>query len=297
MLRMNNPQSFTPMRFHKMHGLGNDFVIFDLRGQVFDFTPELIARLGDRRRGIGFDQMAVIHSADAQDHPLILRMDLFNCDGSRIEACGNATRCVAWLLMQQNDVTHLRLRSDAGILEAWEKGDHRIAVDMGPPRFGWQDIPLIRDMDTLAIPVATGPYADAVGVSMGNPHAVCFVPDAAAVDLDRWGPQLENHAMFPAKANIEFVQVLGADHLRMRVWERGAGITEACGSGACAAVVAAVRKGMIDRKTTTVTLDGGDLQIHWQENEKKDENGAEGHVLMTGPVTYAYRGEIDLGSV
>jgi diaminopimelate epimerase len=262
------------LRFLKMHGLGNDFVIIDVRGAGDPVTAALARTLGDRHRGVGFDQLAVIADSDTAD----AAVTFWNADGSSAGACGNATRCVAHLLLAESGAGTLAMHTANGRLTAERLGDGRIRVDMGPAQTGWRDIPLAEEADTTALPLPGNPGA----VSMGNPHCVFFVEDAEAVALAEVGPQWEHHPMFPERANVEFVQVISRAEVRLRVWERGAGITLACGSGACAAVVAGVRKALLERRVT-VHLDGGALEIEWREN---------GHVCMTGPVSHVFEGRL-----
>ena len=271
--------------FVKMHGLGNDFVILDLRGGLPKPTPALARAIADRRRGVGFDQLITIED---EKHPqLAAYMGIFNPDGSRSGACGNATRCVAHLLMEESGADSLTLRTDFGPLACWQAEDGMVRVNMGAPKLDWEDIPLAEASDTVRIDVKLGPIDNPTlwgpgAVNMGNPHAVFFVDDAETVPVDKLGPMIENHPMFPERANVEFCHVIDRNRIRMRVWERGAGITQACGSGACAAVVAGVRRGLIDRECV-VELDGGALSIEW---------GARDNVFMTGPVATSFRGEI-----
>jgi len=262
-----------------MHGLGNDFVIIDARGAgdpvtPAPMTPELARALGDRHRGVGFDQLAVIADSDSAD----AAVSFWNADGSTAGACGNATRCVAHLLLAESGAGTLAMNTANGRLTAERLADGRIRVDMGPARTGWRDIPLAGEADTAALALPGSPGA----VSMGNPHCVFFVEDAEAVALAEVGPEWERHPMFPERTNVEFVQVISRAEVRLRVWERGAGITLACGSGACAAVVAGFRKGLLERRVT-VHLDGGALEIEWREN---------GHVCMTGPVSHVFEGRL-----
>ncbi|HSF94748.1 MAG TPA: diaminopimelate epimerase [Thermohalobaculum sp.] len=260
------------LRFLKMHGLGNDFVIIDARGAGDPVTPALARALGDRHRGVGFDQLAVIADNGGAD----VRVNFWNADGSTAGACGNATRCVAHLLLAESGAARLGMVTANGLLTAARLADGRVRVDMGPARTGWRDIPLAEEADTVALPLDGHPGA----VSMGNPHCVFFVEDAEAVPLAEVGPRWERHPMFPERTNVEFVQVLSRGEIRLRVWERGAGITLACGSGACGAVVAGVRRGLLDRRVT-VNLDGGALEIEWRDD---------GNVLMTGPVSQVFEG-------
>jgi len=275
----------SPLPFVKMHGLGNDFVILDLRGGKPTPTPGLARAIADRRRGIGFDQLITIED---EKHPQMSSyMGIFNPDGSRSGACGNATRCVAHLLMEEAQSDGITLRTDFGPLACWQAEDGMVKVNMGKPKLDWQDIPLADASDTVRIDVKLGPIDNPSlwgpgAVNMGNPHAVFFVDDAEAVPVDKLGPMIENHPMFPERTNVEFCHVIDSGRIRMRVWERGAGVTQACGSGACAAVVAGVRRELIDRKCV-VELDGGPLTIEWDGND---------NVMMTGPVATSFRGEI-----
>ncbi|MCB1530465.1 MAG: diaminopimelate epimerase [Rhodospirillales bacterium] len=267
------------LKFKKMHGLGNDFVIMDGRGQDLNLTPERIARIADRQRGVGCDQFIVIETPEAPEARAFMR--IYNPDGTQAGACGNATRCVADILMQETGEDHAVIETVSGLLSCVRAGEYLVTVDMGPPRLAWRDIPLSKECDTLHLPLE----GDPVAVSMGNPHCVFFVEDAENAPLEEWGPRFEKDLLFPEKTNVEFVEVKDRQHLRMRVWERGAGVTQACGSGACAAGVAAVRRGLTDRKVA-VTLDGGDLVIEWREED--------GHVLMTGPYAYVFDGRLEM---
>jgi len=265
------------LSFLKMHGLGNDFVVIDQRSDDGVVVAELATALADRRLGIGCDQVIVMEPSERAD----LFMRIYNPDGSEAESCGNATRCVADLLFRENGDDRAVIETRGGLLPCWRAEDGLITVDMGPARFGWQDIPLAKDIaDTAHLPVALDDLTDPVGVSIGNPQCVFFVPDAEAVAVERLGPLIETDAMFPDRANIEFVQVLAPDRMRMRVWERGAGITLACGSGACAAAAAAVRRRLTGSRMA-IDLDGGTL---WLDASDTD------HILMTGPVALAFRG-------
>lgn len=272
--------------FRKMHGLGNDFVVLDARAHPFEPGPALARAIADRRTGIGCDQVVVI--APPRSSLSDAWMGLWNADGSETSACGNATRCVAWLLMEQGGIDRVVIETRAGLLDAERRGDKLVAVDMGPARLDWREIPVAKAVDTLNMGVGIGALQNPVGVSMGNPHAVFFVDDVAAVDLAALGPVLENHDFFPERANIEAAQVLapaadGTARIRMRVWERGTGITSACGTGACATLVAAARRGLTGRKADVV-LDGGVLTIEWLPDD---------HVLMTGPVALVAEGRLD----
>jgi diaminopimelate epimerase len=262
-----------------MHGLANDFVILDERAGGRAPSPEQCRFLANRRRGVGCDQ--VIYLQPSTSPMADIRMRIFNADGGEVETCGNATRCVGALLMNGRD--HFVIESAAGLLDIRRHGD-RFAVDMGLVRLDWLEIPLAQACDTLHVPLALGPLSDPVAVNVGNPHAVFFVADCTTIDLEQYGPMLEHHALFPQRANIEIVTCHGHDRLRMRVWERGVGITAACGTGACAALVAAHRRGLTGRRAE-VELDGGRLEIEWLKGN---------HVLMTGPASLSFHGEIDL---
>ncbi|MBK8159266.1 MAG: diaminopimelate epimerase [Rhodospirillaceae bacterium] len=275
----------TAVPFLKMHGLGNDFVVLDARRQDLTLSVQQRQRLGDRHFGVGFDQMVTLENPLTPGADVFMR--LHNADGSEARACGNATRCIAARIMDEKANGHAVIETVAGLLPAERLDNGQIAVDMGPANLDWADIPVASACDTLHMPVALGPVSDPVGVNVGSSHAVFFVPDVAAIDLPVIGLQLENHPFFPNRANIEFVQILSPTSMRMRVWERGAGITLACGSGACAALVAAARRGLTGRKGEVI-VDGGTLTIEWLEN---------GHVRMTGPWTLSYEGTIDLDSL
>ncbi len=272
--------------FTKMHGCGNDFVVLDERTAPLGLTLARAAAIADRRTGIGCDQFIVIEPAPAGSHAAAF-MRIRNPDGQEAGACGNATRCVADLLHSQTGVSEVVVETVAGPLTATILADGRVRVDMGRPRLEWQDVPLAAATDTLHLDLVLGPVSDPACLSMGNPHATFFVPDLAALDVAALGPALEHDAMFPQRANIGFVQVLARDRIRLRVWERSAGLTLACGSGACAALVNAARRGLTGR-AATVVVDGGELFIEWCED---------GHVLMTGPVATSFTGTIDLASL
>lgn len=268
--------------FIKMHGLGNDFAVFDGRSQRVDIAPEKIRVLADRRTGIGFDQLIIIDPPQSAGTDVFIR--IFNADGSEVGACGNASRCVARLLIAELMKPEVVLETKAARLSAKMAGD-KVTVDMGKAGLEWQDIPLKQAADTLLLPVSEGGLKQPVAVSMGNPHVVFFVPDVAAVDLEAVGPKIEHHDLFPERTNVEVAQVLSPSRIRMRVWERGAGITQACGTGACAVAVAGVRRGLTQRKVI-IMLDGGELDIEWRESDS--------HVLMSGDATEVYRGEVSL---
>ena len=266
--------SSTRVPFIKMHGLGNDFVVLDARtGGVPPVDTRLAAALADRHRGIGCDQLILIEPSATAD----LRMRIFNADGSEVEACGNATRAVGLLHGKP-----ARIETLAGVLEARPDGAG-IAVDMGRPRFGWDEIPLAWAMDTLHLPVGWEDLADPVALNVGNPHVIFFVADCAAVDLARLGPLIETDPLFPERVNVNVATIESRSAIRLRVWERGAGLTLACGTGACATAIGAMRRGLVER-TVTVTLPGGALTITWTDEDR---------ILMSGPATEAFRGSFD----
>jgi diaminopimelate epimerase len=272
-------------RFLKMHGCGNDFVVFDERAGSLGFTPRRAAAIADRRRGVGCDQFIAIEPAPANSNADAF-MRIRNPDGTEAGACGNATRCVVDLLARETGRRVQVIRTIAGNLPSEALSDGRVRVDMGPARLDWSDIPLARPMDTLHLDLAVGPMADPAAASMGNPHATFFADDVARLPVAELGPRLEHDMLFPERANIGFAEVLAPDRIRLRVWERGAGQTLACGSGACAALVNAHRRGLTGRRAIVV-VDGGELEIEWR---------ADGHVLMTGPVATSFIGEIDLAA-
>ena len=267
--------------FCKMHGLGNDFVVVDLRAQRVAIDAAAARVLADRRTGIGCDQLILLEPP--RDPAAQVFMRIRNPDGSEAEACGNGTRCVAALLADDADDRQILIETAAGVLEAEAAPDGRIAVDMGVPRTDWRDIPLVRAMDTLHVDLARGPLAEPVCTNIGNPHATFFVPDAEAIDLAALGPVLEHDPLFPERANIGVATVRDPATIRLRVWERGAGLTPACGSGACAALVAASRRGLTGREAA-VLVDGGRLDIAWRDD---------GHVVMTGPASLSFEGHFD----
>jgi diaminopimelate epimerase len=266
-----------------MHGLGNDFLIIDARTEPFDPSEALVRRLADRKLGVGCDQLIVMDRAKRGGDTF---MRIWNPDGGEVEACGNATRCLGRILMEESGKSQVVIETVAGDLKARSGGGALVTVDMGVPKFDWQDIPLRESMDTrlidyMAVPGTafglTGPSA----VNIGNPHCVFFVEDAEAHDLEAIGPGIENHMLFPERTNVGFAQVRNAGNIRLRVWERGTGVTQACGTGACAAAVCAMRQSLADR-IVDVELDGGVLRIEW--DAKTD------HIHMSGPAALSYRG-------
>jgi len=274
--------------FIKMNGLGNDFVVIDARREPLRLKEHEIARLGNRETGIGFDQMITLEPATS-GADVFMRID--NADGGEISACGNATRCIGWMLMQETGSAEARIETRAGLLFASDAGEPElVTVDMGLPKFAWNEIPLAEPFhDTRAIELQIGPidapilHSPSV-VSMGNPHAIFWVDDVDAYELEKFGPMLENHPIFPERANISLAQVVDAETIRLRVWERGTGLTRACGTAACAVGVAAARTKRTGR-LTRVILPGGTLTINWRASDD--------HVMMTGPVETEFRGVID----
>jgi len=244
--------------FMKMHGLGNDFVVLDSRARTVQMRPALAEAIGDRHRGVGFDQLALIETGrgDADAH-----LVFYNSDGSTSAACGNATRCIARFLMDESGQSELTLTTERGRLIARDAGDGLTSVNMGQPQLSWDEVPLAREMDTLELPIDGEPTA----TGMGNPHCTFFVDDACAVPLEQFGPRYEHHPLYPERTNVQVASLIGPDHIRVRVWERGVGVTLASGSSSCAVAVAAARRGLTGRKVR-VTLDGGSLDVDWRED-------------------------------
>lgn len=270
-----------PLPFIKMHGLGNDFVILDARARPVPLSAEAIRKLSDRKTGVGFDQMITLEPSGKAD----AFMRIHNADGGEVESCGNAARCIGALLMRENGRDQVTIDTLGGWLQASRAAVGLVTVNMGRPQFDWQKIPLARAMDTNFMDYARAGYAAPSAVNVGNPHVVFFVPNAEAVPVAEVGPQIETDPLFPDRVNVEFVQVLAPDRLRMRVWERGVGITKACGTGACAVLVAAARRKLAQRRAD-ILLDGGTLSIEWADDDS---------ILMTGPVTESFRGQVDPG--
>jgi len=268
---MTDPRAPAGLPFAKWHGLGNDFVVIDQRSAPVRLAEPLVRAIGDRHRGIGFDQLAEIWP----DAEAAARLVFWNADGSQAGACGNATRCIARMLMDEIGRPALALRTERGLLACEDAGGGLTRVNMGAPLLDWRDIPLAEATDTLHLPIAGAPVA----TGMGNPHCSFFVEDVAAVLLEEFGPAHEHHPLFPERTNVQVVQVTGPDRLRMRVWERGAGITLASGSSTCAVAVAAARRGLTGR-AVTVDLDGGTLAIDWRDDG----------VWMTGPTAHVADG-------
>ena len=272
--------------FVKMNGAGNDFVVVNALEQPFAPSEDQIRALGDRQTGEGFDQLIAIEPSDTAD----AFMRVWNADGSMVETCGNALRCVGWLLMQANASDRVVIDTAGGPTTATRAGDHRVTVDMGKPRLDWTQVPLAEELDTRGIELQVGPIDAPIlhtpgAVSMGNPHVVFFTDRQDDGFVTGSGSLVEHHPLFPQGVNVGFANVLDRDHIRLRVWERGAGLTKACGTGACAALVATARRGLTDRKATVV-VDGGELVIDW--------DAATDHVLMTGPVEIERTGVLSI---
>jgi diaminopimelate epimerase len=270
--------------FLKMNGAGNDFVVVEARSLPFAPEPALIRAIASRAGPSGCDQLIAIEPSEQAD----AFMRIWNADGGQVDACGNATRCVGWLLLEQNRADAATIETNAGLIGVERAGTMKVRVDMGEPALDWWKIPLAEPADTVSLDIKAEPNLDMPGaVSMGNPHMVFFVADAEALPIEQIGPGLEHHPLYPQRANVGFAEIKAKDRMRLRVWERGAGLTKACGTGACAAVVAAARRGLTGRKVA-VEMDGGELLIEWRE----DDN----HVLMTGPVAFEFTGTLDDGA-
>lgn len=263
-------------QYRKMNGLGNEFVILDLRNSSAKIRAEDAQKMADPKSGPGCDQIITIETRPDVEGVF---MGVWNADGSEVGACGNAARCVGWLLMEETNTDSFEFSTLAGPLNASRVGADRIAVDMGEPKFGWRDIPLAEQMDdTRFVDIKLGPIDAPVlwgpsALNVGNPHCIFFVEDAEAQALDRFGPMVENHPLFPERANVSVAEIRSSHQIRLRVWERGVGITKACGSAACAVVVAGFRRRLSARKATVI-LDGGELAIEWRDDNK---------IIMTGP--------------
>lgn len=279
---MTTGSTIEGLPFRKMHGLGNDFVVLDARARPLELSESQVRAIADRHTGVGFDQLLIIEPPQSGGDAF---MTVRNADGGIVPSCGNGARCVAAMVMDDLDKDEVTLETLAGPTTASRAEDDLVAVDMGPAKLDWQDIPLAMEENTAHLDLVVGTLSNPVAVNMGNPHVVFFVDDADDVDLSQLGPTIETHALFPQHTNVEVVHVLDRAHVRMRVWERGVGVTQACGTGACAVAVAAARRDLTDR-AVTVTLDGGDLHILWRDD---------GHVVMTGPVAETFSGVLDRG--
>ena len=268
------------MRYFKMNGCGNDFVIIDARSRgPLPLSQAQASAIADRETGVGCDQVIAIERSIRGD----AFMRIWNANGGEVEACGNATRCVAWLLMEEGAGASRRIETPVGMLYAERVGDKVIKVDMGSPLLRWEEIPLARAMDTARLDFAAGGLEAPGAVNMGNPHAVFFVDDVRTIAVETLGETVEHDPLFPERTNVGFAEVRTPEQIRVRVWERGVGVTKACGTGACAAVVAAHRQGRAGRKVE-VLMDGGSLEIEWRAGDDR--------VLMTGPVELENTGEL-----
>lgn len=260
-------------RFHKMHGLGNDFVVIDARETPVEMPAARAHAIADRKTGIGFDQLILLEPSAIAD----VKMRIFNADGGEVEACGNATRCIALLMERPANIETM-----AGVLHT-EPGDARATVTLPPPAFDWEFIPLAMPMDTRDMPVGWDGLERPMAVNVGNPHVIFFVADSDAIDLETLGPVIEHDPLFPERINVNVASIVDTRHLRLRVWERGVGLTRACGTGACATAVAAIRSARAV-SPVTVSLPGGDLIIDWTEGQS---------IRMSGPATHVFSGEAD----
>ena len=266
--------------FVKMNGLGNDFVVVEASSIPFAPSVAEARAIADRSSGVGCDQIIAIERSARAD----AFMRVWNADGGEVGACGNGARCAGWLVLQATGRQQISLETAAGVLEVRRAGRDRVTVDMGAPGLDWRDIPLAHAMDTLEIDLEIqAGWPKPCCVSMGNPHVVFFVPDLESAPVTRIGPMIERHAWFPQRANVGFAQIEGADRIRLRVWERGVGLTQACGTGACAALVAAHRRGLSGH-VATVEMDGGALNVCWRQSDQ--------HVLMTGPAAVEFTGRL-----
>ena len=281
MRRMGRP-------FLKMNGTGNDFVVVEARLAAFAPSEDEVRAIADRTSGIGCDQLIAIEPAPADAPGADAFMRIWNADGGEVEACGNATRCVGWLLAEAGGRERVVIATAAGPLVAERVGERQVRVDMGRPGLDWTQIPLAEEMDTRGIELQVGPIDDPVlhtpgCVNMGNPHVVFFVKDAASAPVQQVGSMIEHHRLFPERTNVGFAEIVSRDRIRLRVWERGVGETRACGTGACAALVAASRRNLTGRQAA-IELPGGELQIEWREEDD--------HVLMTGPIEVEFTGSL-----
>ena len=271
--------------FRKMNGLGNDFVVIDGRARSVAVTEDMVRAAADRKTGVGCDQFILMDKSVFAD----LRMRIWNSEGGEVEACGNASRCVADIVLNETGAEEVSIETLGGLLKCSRAGDGLISVDMGEPAFHWTEIPLAEEFyDTTAIELQIGPIDDPIlhtpsVVNVGNPHAIFWVEDVEAYELGKIGPLLENHPVFPDRANISLAHVVDPNHVIMKVWERGAGLTRACGTAACAGAVAAARKGLTERDVR-ITLPGGDLHISWRQSDNR--------IIMTGPFAYEFEGAL-----
>ena len=279
------------IKFWKMHGLGNDFVILDFRKNVTDLRKDQISLIANRKFGLGCDQLIIIKKGNKFFDVEIL---MYNSDGSETDTCGNGTRCVASILFNEKNNEIYKIKTKAYVVSAWKDKSNKnfISVDLGTIKTQWHEIPLEKEVNTLFLDLNEKDLNLASCLSLGNPHTVFFVKDLHNIDIKKIGKNIENHSLFPDKTNVEFVQILNKKEIIMKVWERGVGITKACGSGACAAVAASIRRG-ITEDTVEVHLDGGKLKISWINYIKNKNDFSGGKIIMTGPSTFVAKGKID----
>ena len=275
------------MKFAKMNGLGNQIAVLDARERPITLNASAVEALATAGKGIGFDQLMVL--LPPKNPVADVYTEIWNSDGSKVAACGNGSRCVAWYVMREMNCQNLVMETEAGLLGASKVGPNIISIDMGEPILDWERIPMSERMDTMRIELQVGPIGDPIlhgpgVVNMGNPHCVFFVQDAELAPVEAVGPMIEYHPLFPDRTNVGFAEIVARDHIRLRVWERGAGLTKACGTGACAALVAAVRRRLCDR-VANVEVDGGMLQIEWRKSDN--------HVIMTGEVALESDGNLN----
>ncbi len=269
-----------PLSFIKMHGLGNDFVVFDARADSIRLTEKQLTGIAARRTGIGCDQVIVMEKANKGD----VFMRIYNADGGEVQSCGNATRCIAWVIMEETGKDKVAVETGAGLLACERAGEKMIRVDMGEPKFAWQDIPLAKESDTMNLPIFADGLSNPAAVSMGNPHMVFVAPVIDTVNLKDLGSRLEHHPLFPERVNVSVAQVVDKHTVKLRVWERGAGITLACGTAACAALAVLNRRGLVD-EAARIMLPGGALDIVWDKNTNR--------IFMTGAVETSFSGTVN----
>ncbi len=279
---MNANPKLIPTAFLKMHGLGNDFIVLDARNSAFSLDAKTAQGLANRRTGIGCDQLLIIEPSNEAD----AFMRIYNADGSEAGQCGNGTRCVASLIMAEKETDKVTIETTSGLLNC-HKVPGGVAIDMGEPIFDWQKIPLSEERETLHLGLKMGALSDPVALSVGNPHVVFFVEDAEDISLATLGPKIENYFLFPERVNVNVAEVKSENEIRLRVWERGTGITQACGTGACATLVAASLRGLTSRKAS-ILMDGGKLAVEWDEKNR---------IILSGPAETSYSGTVDLPRV
>jgi len=273
---MENRNNLDGIPFKKMHGLGNDFVVIDSRYKEIEPSNLQIKKISDRRTGIGFDQLLIIKESKHND----AFMSVYNANGSVVETCGNGARCIAKIIMNESKKEKVVIDTLAGPITAWENSNGLISADMGKPSMDWRDIPLSHEISTINLDLRIKNLPPGIAINIGNPHIVFLVKNLKALKIDKIAPQIEHHNIFPENTNVEFVEYINKNHIKMRVWERGVGITQACGTGACAAAVASIIKNLTER-SLTVSLDGGDLQIEWLENN---------NIILSGPAHDSFNG-------